>query len=145
MKALLLLATLSLPFQPVATLVGSPSVRDGDGLLFGDIEVRLQGIAAPEDGGEKSEPGGSAATEALVDLVDGKEVTCYLDGTTAGKAKRPVGICFVGGIEINETLIKKGVARDCPAYSGGRYSGAEAAARNKGFDLSLTYPLPDYC
>lgn len=35
-------------FEPVAMMIGIASVKDGDGLLFGDVELRLQGIAAPE-------------------------------------------------------------------------------------------------
>lgn len=29
-------------------LTGIASVKDGDGLQFGSVEIRLQGIAAPE-------------------------------------------------------------------------------------------------
>lgn len=32
--------------EPAAVLSGIASVQDGDGLLFGDVEVRLQGKSA---------------------------------------------------------------------------------------------------
>jgi len=34
--------------RAVAVLTGIASVKDGDGLQFGSVEIRLQGIAAPE-------------------------------------------------------------------------------------------------
>lgn len=66
------------PFPVTATISGIADVRDGDGILFGDAEIRLQGIAAPEDNPNNREPGGRAATDALERLVKGRPVTCYL-------------------------------------------------------------------
>ncbi len=34
-------------FKSVAKLTGVAKVKDGDGVLFGKVEIRLQGIAAP--------------------------------------------------------------------------------------------------
>lgn len=139
----LALSSPSSAFETVATVSGVGHVKDGDGILFGDIEVRLQGIAAPEDNSHKVETGGQESTANLMELVDGKYVVCHLDGTTAGK--RPVGICFVNGIEVNRYQVRTGHARDCGKFSGGRYLDDEMAARRSGHDLHLIYELPSYC
>jgi micrococcal nuclease len=127
-----------------ATLTGIAVAHDGDDLRFGTVQLRLSGIAAPEDYRGNREPGGPEATRHLAELVDGHEVTCFLDGTTAGRY-RPVGICFLGDEDIGELQVRAGHARDCPAFSGARYAAAEAEARAAGWDLSRIYPLPGYC
>ncbi len=131
------------PFPVAATISGIAGVRDGDGILFGDAEIRLQGIAAPEDNPNNREPGGRAATDALERLVKGMPVTCYLDGTTA--RKRPVGVCVLDGEDLGAWMVRNGFARDCPSYSGGRYAEDERMARRDGMDLSERYALPTYC
>lgn len=128
----------------VATLTGHALVKDGDGLLFGRVEVRLQGIAAPEIGREKNQREGALAKAALEELVEGSMVTCFLDGTTAS-SNRPVGVCYVGNSDLGEMLIRSGYARDCPRFSLGRYAIAENRARRNGLDLSAVYELPSYC
>lgn len=133
--------------QSVATLTGIAAVKDGDGLLFGGVEIRLKGIAAPEDGRHKVEPGGTAATQHLRSLAEGKHVICELDGTTTGRgsSNRPVAICFVEGRDLGEAQVAAGHARDCRRFSGGRYRDDEISARANGRDLSSIYPLPAYC
>ena len=138
-------AATALHADPVAILVGRPAVQDGDGLLFGQVEVRLQGIAAPEwSGAAGYDPGGDVAAAALTRLVNGREVRCELDGTVAS-SNRPVGICFADGEDLGQVLVAEGVARDCARFSGGRYAEAEAEARRAGRDLSRIYDLPGYC
>ncbi len=62
------------------TLTGTVShVRDGDTIEVGPIAIRLQGIAAPEG----NEPGGDIATNAMRDLVLGKELRCDLGARPA--------------------------------------------------------------
>jgi micrococcal nuclease len=131
-------------FDMKAVLSGNADVKDGDGVLFGRVEVRLQGIAAPEDG-RNVEAGGPESTENLRRLVEGQLVVCHLDGTVAGSSNRPAGICYIGSIDIGRHQVEAGHARDCPAYSGGRYAEAEAAAHASGKDLASIYGLPDYC
>jgi micrococcal nuclease len=127
--------------EPIAVLTGVASVEDGDGLLFGQVEVRLQGIAAPE----LSEEMGAESRAGLLRLAAGREVMCHLDGTTAGRSGRPVGICYVDGVDLGRSQVEAGLALDCPAFSRGRYQDAEDAARAAGRDLSLVYELPGYC
>jgi endonuclease YncB( thermonuclease family) len=131
-------------FQPVATLTGVAEAHDGDDLKFGSVQVRLIGVAAPEYNRSNRDPGGREAYEALAARVDGRVVTCYLDGSTAGRY-RPAALCFLRDQDLGAAQVRAGVARDCPRYSGGRYRSAEAAARAEGHDLSRDYQLPEYC
>ena len=133
------------PYPVAAILVGRPVAHDGDDLRFGRVRVRLRGIAAPEDRRGRHDPGGPEARAMLALLAEGRAVRCYLDGSTAGPGLRPVGVCFVGGLDINAAMVRAGAARDCPAHSGGTYASAEGAARAAGWDLAAIYPLPDYC
>lgn len=57
------------PVHTAGTLIGVVEVKDGDGLLFGEVELRLQGIAAPEDRRGKIDDGGKDATAALKALA----------------------------------------------------------------------------
>jgi micrococcal nuclease len=129
-----------LAVHPVAQVIGVASVKDGDGLLFGKVEVRLQGVAAPE----LRDPYGEESKAALAALVEGKTGFCELDGTVAS-SNRPVGVCFIDGVEVGAEMIRLGFARDCPAFSLGRYEALELKARAEGRNLSLLYDLPEYC
>ena len=136
-------AAADLPFPVVGEMRGIAGVKDGDGVMVGGVEVRLQGTAAPEDNGHRVDPGGKEASAALRALVKGKPVVCYLDGTTT--RGRPVGVCHVAGVDVGEVMVREGFARDCPRYSGGRYADAEKAAVRGGRNLAAIYPLPRYC
>lgn len=133
------------PPPVVAVLTGAPAVRDGDGLLFGRVEIRLQGIAAPEDGRRHKDPGGRESTDHLRQMIEGRDIECHLDGTTAASGNRPVAVCYLDGDDLGRLQIEAGHARDCPRYSGGRYSEAERKAVVSGRNLSLIYQLPPYC
>lgn len=141
--AALALFVLPLHAAPAAILTGIAQAKDGDGILFGEVEVRLQGIAAPEFRSNKKEAGGREALMALGALVNGEHVHCELDGTTANR--RPVGICYLDGRDLGRLMIESGFARDCPRFSRGRYSDVESNAQHRGRDLSKIYGLPDYC
>lgn len=144
-SALMLCAPVAadVPFPVKGELSGIARVVDGDGLLIGGVEVRLQGIAAPEDNAHKVERGGPEATRALRRLAEGRTASCYLDGSkTRG---RPVGVCLVDGEDVGAVMVQEGFARDCPRYSKGRYSNAEKAAVRSGRKLATIYPLPRYC
>ncbi len=94
--------------------------------------VRLQGLAAPE----LSVSGGHVATAALIQIVKGRQVSCELDGTVTHD--RVVGICYVEGTDVAAELVKRGLARDCERFSGGRYKELETAS-------ARLLPLPPYC
>jgi len=112
-------------------------------VIVNGVDIRLQGIAAPEDNHARREPGGPEATASLHAIVDGKRLRCELDGTKA--RGRLVAMCFIGGTDVGEMQVLAGHARDCPHYSGGRYATAEMKARAVGRDLSAIYALPAYC
>ena len=114
-------------------------VRDGDTIEVAHLPVRLNGLAAPEG----HESGGSAATRAMRGMVLGRIVRCELDGERTHD--RCVAVCYLAGQDISETMVRAGLARDCPRFSGGRYRGAEAQAAAAGATIGGSYPLPGYC
>jgi endonuclease YncB( thermonuclease family) len=125
---------------PMAMVQGTVThVRDGDTIEVIGMPIRLNGLAAPEG----DEPGGAAATRAMVELVDGRELRCDLNGERTHD--RCVGICYLDGADIAARMVEMGVARDCPRFSGGRYRAAERRAADAGGPIRSTYPLPDYC
>ena len=130
-------------WQKGEVIQGRATAKDGDGIVIRGTEVRMQGIAAPEDNGYRVDAGGPEATRALSILVNGKIVACRLDGTSA--RGRPVGICYLDGRDLGAALVRYGYARDCPRFSGGRYRDLERQARADGADLSIIYRLPGYC
>lgn len=128
----------------LSPIVGVSSVVDGDGVSVGGYsDVRLQGIAAPEDGSYRREPGGPESTANLRAFTEGKSIVCIPDGTEA--RGRPVAVCSLNGKDIGLYQVETGHARDCPRFSKGRYAAAEARAKAAGHDLSAVYPLPSYC
>ncbi len=113
-------------------------VRDGDTIEIGEIAIRLQGVAAPE----LRDPLGREAGAAMRRLVKGRVVECVPDGSRS--YDRIVAVCFLDGQDIGAWLIGRGLARDCPRYSKGRYRDIETAAATHTAIVSL-YPLPRYC
>ena len=119
-------------------LVGRTRVIDGDTIVVGGITVRLKGIAAPEvaRGGSPGKPGGAEASAFMEKMVGGRTAACEL--TRERTWGRRVGYCSVGGTELGEAIVRAGLARDCPPYSGGRYASVEPAA-------ARALPFPGYC
>lgn len=125
---------------PRGTLTGEVThVGDGDTIVVGSMPIRLNGLAAPES----DEPGGAAATRAMIELVRGRTLRCDLNGERTHN--RCVGVCYLEGADIAEAMITAGVARDCPRFSGGRYRDAELTAAAAGAEIGRTYRLPGYC
>jgi endonuclease YncB( thermonuclease family) len=119
-------------------LSGRTRVIDGDTIVVAGITVRLKGIAAPEvtHGGEAEELGGVEAAEFLHELAHDRTVVCELTGErTHG---RRVGYCAIAGKDLGESVVRAGLARDCPRFSGGRYARNESPAAKQ-------LPLPSYC
>ena len=83
--ALFLVATVlsgpAVAWQKGQAIEGRATAKDGDGIVIRGTEIRMQGVAAPEDNGYRVDPGGPEATRALSSLVDGEVVTCPLDGS----------------------------------------------------------------
>lgn len=75
------------------------------------MKVRLSEIDAPERGQEFSQK----STEALADLVFGKEVRVVTHGED--RYGRTIGDVFVGQINVNEKLVEDGWAWNFLKYS----------------------------
>lgn len=78
--------------KTLGTIEGVATAKDGDHVIVNAIDIRWQGIAAPEDNSAKREPGGPEATASLSSIVNGKHVSCVPNGTKA--RGRPVGRVF---------------------------------------------------
>jgi endonuclease YncB( thermonuclease family) len=145
-RILVLLAFVVFPWSAPAAqrfsgpLVGEVTyVRDGDTIELGDMAIRLSGLAAPE----WNDPGGTEARQAMIELARGRRVRCELDGTRT--YDRCAGICYLDGADISEIMVHRGLARDCPRYSQGRYAEAERHAAAAGATIGRIYALPGYC
>ncbi|WP_425405865.1 thermonuclease family protein [Hwanghaeella sp.] len=112
-------------------------VRDGDTIEVEGVPIRLNGLSAPERG----EPFGKASSDFMRALVLGKAVRCELNGERTHD--RLVGVCYLDGADISALIIREGLARDCPRYSGGKYAADERQAKRRG--LHDSYRLPSYC
>ena len=70
-------------------------------------------------------------------LVLAKQIRCEMNGDKS--YDRFVALCFLNGKDIGETLIRAGLALDCPRFSEGRYSSFEQnKAKNE-------IRMPKYC
>lgn len=105
-------------------------VKDGDTLTLSEVfDVRLIGIDTPEQKQTCKMNGkewacGAEAKRYLESLVAGKEIRC----TNKKKEKygRFLSVCEVGGININEEMIRKGLA---VVYYSDMFEKAEKEAR----------------
>lgn len=70
-------------------------------------------------------------------MVDGRELRCELDGEQTHD--RCVAVCYLEGEDISEILVRRGLARDCPRFSGGRYAEAEREAADDGATIGRVY------
>ncbi len=114
-------------------------VRDGDTIEVGGLPIRLQGVAAPE----LNQRGGQKATRVMRNLVLDREVWCDLDG--ASTFDRCSAICYIAVRDIGAVMVRRGLARDCPSFSGGRYERLELQAAAEGARIGRFYALPAYC
>lgn len=83
-------------------------IADGDTLTLlidrEQIKVRLYGIDAPE----KGQPFGNRAKQALSDMAFGK--TARVEVKDTDRYGRTVGRVFVGDVDVNLELVKRGMA-----------------------------------
>jgi micrococcal nuclease len=120
-----------------ASVGDAPHVRDGDTIEVSGPPIRLNGLAAPERG----EPGSRAATRAMIEMVQGETLRCELDGERAHD--RCVAICYLEGEDISTVMVRRGLARNCTRFSGGRYAEAElnAAANGAMYERGILVPF----
>ena len=126
-------------------LAGHVRVVDGDTITVGETRIRLEGIDAPETAqtcGRKwfgVWPCGTAATEALVQLIGRKPVSCQPRGLD--KYGRTLAVCFVDGHDINAQMVRQGYAWAFVRYSTS-YVREEAAARAEGVGIWQGEAMP---
>lgn len=113
-------------------------VIDGDTLEVGSTKVRLFGIDAPEYGQKCSKrksgvwPCGKEATQFLVELIGDQQVTCVSKGID--NYDRQIGVCSVGDLEINASMVSSGMAWAFVKYSTA-YVSLEKDARKTGLGV----------
>lgn len=109
MRLLALLLFLFIPLLDLAQLQGKVvAVADGDSFTLlvnhTQIKIRLHGIDCPE----KKQDFGNVAKNYLSGLVIGKVVV--VKKMNKDRYGRTVGIVFVDGLNVNEALLKAGLA-----------------------------------
>jgi endonuclease YncB( thermonuclease family) len=114
--ALLLAATSAL----AQSVSGTVTVKDGDSLLVGGVEVRVWGIDAPEGNqacGLPDKPWhcGSAATEVMRQLAEGKHANC--ERKDVDRYQRVVARCYVDGVDLSSAMVEGGHALAFRRYS----------------------------
>ncbi|WKN46458.1 thermonuclease family protein [Tunicatimonas pelagia] len=103
------------------TLIGIPTVVDGDTIEIHGVRVRLLGIDAPEIGqwctdvSSKQIRCGQQAALALDRFIAGRTVQCQ--SSEVDKYGRQIATCFVDGININEWMVAQGYALAYRRYS----------------------------
>lgn len=108
-------------------------VRDVDTIEVSNLPVRLNGV----DGPELDERGGQVAKRWMQRMILRKPVRCWLTGKKT--YDRWVGTCFdASERDIGALAISAGQARDCPRYSGGKYTSLESNESRK-------LPSHSYC
>jgi endonuclease YncB( thermonuclease family) len=101
---------------PSLVLSGRCHVIDGDTIVIERTKIRLAGIDAPE----LHQPWGQKAKWTLVGICKGRIVTARLTGERS--YDRLVATCHLpDGSDIGAELVRRGLALDLDAYSGGRY------------------------
>lgn len=114
-------------------------VLDGDSLRFGNKDIRLMYIDAPEyqqlcyDFRGFEYDCGEASKEALKKIIDGRKVHC--DKKMKDIYKRDLSICYVDGTNINLEMIKQGWAITYRAKKNSEYIEAERKAKEEGLGL----------
>ena len=105
--------------------------------------VNLRRRGSRNNSPEWDTPNGQAATEVLRKMVLGEVVTCELTGKPT--YDRCVARCYRDGLDVEAELVRMGLARDYPRFSGGRHAEAELHAAAQGAMIRDAYRLPGYC
>jgi endonuclease YncB( thermonuclease family) len=119
--------------QSVTRIIGRARVVDGDTIIVNGVQIRLEGIDAPETEqactGAKGDRWscGVTATQRLAGLIKGEVVSCTKTGTD--RYARVLAICSLkDGTELNAWLVREGLAVAFVRYSM-RYVTAEREAK----------------
>ena len=120
-----------------ADLAGPATVIDGDTLVVAGERIRLEGIDAPELRQECTAYGqpwacGRTSAKWLKEHLNGRQVECV--GHARDRYGRRLAVCYAGGENINERMVREGWALAFRRYSTG-YVQAESAAKRAGAGL----------
>ncbi len=113
---------------------GRAYVIDGDTIEILGTRVRLEGIDAPEAGQQcfraegPSWNCGMVAARVLAELVADENVRC--EGSERDRYDRLIAVCWVGSLEINAEMVRRGLAWAFVRYSK-RLLNEEHEARNR--------------
>ncbi|MCV6593753.1 MAG: thermonuclease family protein [Silicimonas sp.] len=130
-----IIIAIALLFAP-QILFPEPRILDGDTLELGGVIYRLNGIDAPEQGQRCGDWNcGSAATDALVDIVKGRDIACTPRAKDA--YGRVIATCFADGRDIGADMVDKGLAWAFRRYSDA-YVRQERSARARGRGIWAT-------
>ena len=127
----------------LATSSGAQTrVVDGDTLELDGTIYRLNGIDAPEHGQRCGDWNcGSDATDALVEIVKGREVTC--DPISEDGYGRVIATCYAGGTDLGQELVDKGLAWAFRRYST-EYVDEETQAKSRAIGIWSDDFLPPW-
>lgn len=99
----------------------SVKVIDGDSIVVDGVEMRLEGIDAPEyhqlcyRADKSSYPCGKEAFKYMKMLVKNKTLSCKNLGKD--RYKRQIAVCFANGEDINRKMVRAGWAVAYDRYS----------------------------
>ena len=132
--ACLLLAGALAARPSAADVAGPAKVVDGDTLVVAGERVRLEGIDAPELRQTCTAYGqpwacGRTSAEWLKEHLNGRQVECV--GHAGDRYRRLLAVCYVGGEDQNERIVREGWALAFRRYSAD-YLQAELAAKRAG-------------
>ena len=104
----------------VSDITGSAYIVDGDTIEINGVHIRLNGIDTPETEQICMANGviwycGIQATKMMRQLTRGNIVTCI--GSAKDRYGRLIANCFIGGLNINATMVKAGLALAYRHYS----------------------------
>ena len=120
MRTLLAILLFLISSTALADITGFASVIDGDTIDISGARIRLNGIDTPEIEQICRRNGfiwhcGVEATKVMRHLTKGKSVTCI--GNTKDQYGRLIANCFVGGLNLNATIVESGMALAYRQYS----------------------------
>lgn len=105
-----------------SSLVGIPTIHDGDTITLQGQRIRLFGI----DAEELSEPNGARAKQGLASIIFADRLPIRCEDRGGRTWGRIVAECFTAhGVSINAGMVRRGFALDCARYSRGKYRAME--------------------
>ena len=122
-------------FKSINNIRGTPIVTDGDTIKILNKRIRFHGVDAPENKqicikNSKEYSCGQEATKALIKKINGKRAVCKVQ-STLDRYKRYIGVCFSGGINLNQWMVRNGYAVAYRKYSKDYIEDENYAKRNK--------------